>query len=210
MNLSPRQKRYYNYCVANVQENDGDKKTRLSISGENGGKFDMIDFLYTEDNGRKKVSMVIRGQPVAWRRPISRKTKLGRIYHFNPNQSAQEALKKVFKEYLGKENNGDGFQSPLFGAGVSIKASFKFLLARPDGHFNGNLRIAGAVKNQFVSKKHVVTPDADNLVKFMMDKPMKGVFFVDDSQFTSLKVMKEYDVLEHCRGHIEIVLEQDD
>jgi Holliday junction resolvase RusA-like endonuclease len=97
----------------------------------------------------------------------------------------------------------------IFGEDIPIKAAFKFLLANPDNHFVGNVRSAGAIMNHVVSKKHVGTPDIDNLVKFVMDKPMKGVFFGDDSQVCSLQVRKEYDVLENCCGHIEIGLEKD-
>jgi len=189
------------------------KKSHL-IDNNQTKMFVVTDFLLHQDvactGNKKKVSFVIRGQPTPWLRPISRKTKIGKIYHFNPNKAAQEAMRDAITEYLEKNKEASQDMYPFFGAGIPVKATFNFLLGRPDSHFHGTTRIAGEIKEDFISKKHFMAPDVDNLVKFVLDKPMKGIFFADDCQVSIMNVSKSYDVLETCKGHIEIVLEQDE
>ena len=54
---------------------------------------------------------------------------------------------------------------------------------------------------------HVVKPDIDNMVKFVLDRPLTGTIYSDDKLVTKLDATKKYDSVGDCRGRtvIEVI-----
>ena len=51
---------------------------------------------------------------------------------------------------------------------------------------------------------HLRTPDLDNMMKFMLDSPMEGVIFKNDSYVTAIEATKTFDNIGECNGCIKI------
>jgi hypothetical protein len=92
-----------------MENKDHHKKYNKSGRGQDARYYKVTDFLNEEKHVKKKVVMVVMGQPIPWPCPMSRKNNLGKIYHhFNLNRSAQDSMKDAFIECLGKEIGRDG------------------------------------------------------------------------------------------------------
>ena len=114
------------------------------------------------------VELTFPGRPVPAARP--RVTRHGsRTY--DPRAGESRALRRLASQQLP----GSGFD-PLSGP---LLAEMAFVFPRPK-----SLKGSGW-------KPHVVTPDTDNLVKFLLDS-LNGVVYEDDRTITRLTAAKWY------------------
>ena len=127
---------------------------------------------------------------------------------FNPNAQEQELLHDAISAALRKVD--ENIHRPIFGPNIPVFVNINFLLPRPASHFNreGD-RSAGNIKPEYRNTFSSVIPDIDNLLKFHLDRPFKGLLLHDDRQVTSVFVRKMYDVLGDCNGHTEIHMRKD-
>jgi len=134
--------------------------------------------------------------------------KGGKRWVFNPNDTEQDALHHAILAAM-KEEVGQNVR-PVFGRNEPVFVSITFLVPRPAYHFDreGD-RSAGNILPEHNNTFSTVTPDIDNLLKFHLDKPFKGLLYHDDRQVTAVFMRKTFDVLEDCRGHTEITLQKD-
>ena len=68
----------------------------------------------------------------------------------------------------------------------ALRMELTFLFQRPKSHLTKKGRL-----RKGVHARHIKTPDADNLAKFVMDS-LNGTYYKDDAQIVSLYVQKMY------------------
>ena len=158
--------------------------------------------------GASDVTILVKGKPRSWKRPAPRLLKGREISIFNPSAQEQKLLHDALSAALREVDRNH--HRPIFGPNIPVFVSINFLLPRPASHFNHKEnRSAGNIKPQYRSKFSSVVPDLDNLLKFHLDTPFKGLLLHDDRQVTSAFVRKMYDVLGDCKGHTEIHMQED-
>eukprot|EP00979_Chaetoceros_neogracilis_P008965 scaffold2014_cov213-Chaetoceros_neogracile.AAC.9 len=156
------------------------------------------------------VSMTLKGKPSSWIRASPRTGQGGRTWMFNPNIDEQTSVRDAILASLKQEDGT--IRRPIFGPNVPVYVNMTFLLPRPASHFiikGDESRCAGNIKPKYRTKFSTVTPDIDNLLKFHLDTPFKGLLLHDDRQVTAVLVRKLYDVLGDSKGHTEIRLQKD-
>ena len=179
-------------------------------------------------NGRE-VYLLITGKPEAWKRAqvaqgqSSRNVSPGRVSGkmYNPNASKQRALRKCIRDGLRAQGIGND-DEPLFQRGAPLEARLVFYLPRPKHHFkqeildSGLPTRVGEVKAQFLDRTSLQyyctkPPDIDNLAKFVMDTPLKGIVFHDDRLVVKGFFSKDFDIFGTCtEGHTEITIARKD
>ena len=117
----------------------------------------------------------------------------------------------LIKHYLetsgGVEYNEN---APFFHEGTAIKVKFTFFVNCPSSHFlpqanvGPGVRAYNFVKDGLKFIFHLRTPDLDNMMKFMLDLPMEGVIFKNDSHVTTIEATKAFDNIGECNGRIQI------
>ena len=102
----------------------------------------------------------------------------------NKKRRATKAFGHKAKGLLIASNNNNSF--PTFGPGVPVAVTVWFFLPRPTTDFKCNERATGRLK---AAAKQVlfppITPDIDNLCKFVLDG-IRGIGFHDDRQVVKL------------------------
>jgi len=78
-----------------------------------------------------------------------------------------------------------------------VECSLVFTFARPRSH-----RTSKGALRKGVPERHIYKPDTDNLAKFVLDA-LNGVYYKDDSQVYSLRVLKRYGTEDSVR--VELV-----
>ncbi len=101
--------------------------------------------------------------------------------------------------------------APFFNEGTAIKVKLTFFMNRPSSHFLPQANVLGAAVRAYNFVKdglkyifHLRTPDLDNMMKFMLDLPMEGVIFKNDSNMTAIEATKTFDNIGECNGQIQI------
>ena len=116
-------------------------------------------------------NLILEGTPKPQARP-----RLGRNgFFYTPGKKHMATLKAKIK---GGINN-----IPIFGSNQPVVVNIKFFMRRPNTHFKGkdkqNALRAG------MPLAHVVVPDLDNMVKFVLDG-MNELVYQDDKQVAKL------------------------
>ena len=155
------------------------------------------------------VQMTIKGHPHPWARPLRPRRRRGQQNDtINPNAGKQTQLHDAIKEALKKATGRNRISSPVFGRDVALSLDVTFYINRPPYHFptRNYPRYAGTITPQYKDKACTCAPDVDNLVKFIMDKPFKGLLLHDDRQVISIYARKAYDIFGKCDGHTVVAL----
>ena len=120
------------------------------------------------------ISFVVKGDPKALKR--HRSVRCGKfIRQYDPSQGSKADFLALAHKHAPKKP----IETP-----ISLKTCFIFL--RPKNHYRTN----GEVKPKFVNARPG-KPDADNLVKFVMDA-LNKVFWRDDSLIYFAEIEKRY------------------
>ena len=183
-------------------------------------RFCRIEVSYSEPNVLFKAT--VYGKPAALQRPrikfplffrnhFGRSTRQSRPHLWNPSSGDQQEIRMLIKNYLetsgGVEYNEN---APFFHEGTAIKVKLTFFMNRPSSHFLPQANVGAAVRAfNFVKDGlkyifHLRTPDLDNMMKFMLDSPMEGVIFKNDSNVTAIEATKTFDNIGECHGRIHI------
>jgi Holliday junction resolvase RusA-like endonuclease len=111
-------------------------------------------------------------------------------------QSSQQDLKKfkaVVQDAIPATKLGI-----LFGASVTLSITITFYLRRPNSDFKGGKRLGGILKGMAPCTQPV-SPDIDNMAKFVLDG-MNGLVYADDRQVVRLVLLKLLDTKRECEG----------
>ena len=183
-------------------------------------RFSRIEVSHSQANVLFKAT--VYGKPAALQRPrikfpqffrnhFGRSTRQSRPHLWNPSSGDQQEIRMLIKNYLetsgGVEYNEN---APFFHEGTAIKVKLTFLMNRPSSHFLPQANVGAAVRAfNFVKDGlkyifHLRTPDLDNMMKFMLDSPMEGVIFKNDSNVTAIEATKTFDNIGECHGRIHI------
>ena len=119
------------------------------------------------------INFIIKQRP----KPQQRHRNSGR-FHYDPSSQDKKDFILQAREYAPKKPNKNVLDLHL-----------TFCYKRPKSHYrtkNKKLILKDDLPHYKIGK-----PDLDNLCKFYMDA-MNGLFYVDDSQVTSLNAVKVY------------------
>jgi Holliday junction resolvase RusA-like endonuclease len=142
----------------------------------------------------------LAGKPAAMPRP---RVHWRRRFFYNPASKKVAAFRAVVKAAIPATQNG-----VLFGAGVPLTVAVTFHMRRPNTDFKSGNRIGGALK-AMAPLVRTVSPDTDNLVKFVLDG-LNGVMFADDRQVVKLVALKLMDSQGECEGRTVIEVSEFD
>lgn len=167
--------------------------------------FEIVKSCYVQEEGSLHVR--VKGKPVVWQRCIPR-WSLNKMW--NGNQKLQEKFHKMLCDKFG-----GSMELPIFKAKEAVEVKMIFSLERPGNQFKAKTKKGSSIgriyRNIFPSalkKWPTVGRDVDNLAKWLMDRPFKGVFINDDAQIVHLDVWKKYDNRGNCNGHIDIIVKK--
>lgn len=182
-------------------------------------RFSHIDVTHSQPNVLFKAT--VYGKPAALQRPriklpgfignrFRRYTRQSRPHLWNPSSADQQEIRQLIKNDL--ETSGGVFNenAPFFHEGTALKVKLTFFMNRPSSHFHAQanlgtaLRAFNLVKDGMKYIFHLRTPDLDNMMKFMLDSPMEGVIFKNDSHVTAIEATKTFDNAGECNGRIQI------
>ncbi len=125
---------------------------------------------------KKQIDFVLNTAPIAQKRHRHATTRHRTTFTYDPSKKEKKMMQTLMMEYKPNEL--------ITGA---IKVDLIFVFKRPKSHYR-------AGKFQHLLKLntdmfHIQKPDADNLIKFMLDC-MNGLFFKDDAQVCRVDAMK--------------------
>ena len=94
-----------------------------------------------------------------------------------------------------------GDSPPLYKRAIPLHVTVIFCMPRPASHFfKTRVRSSANLKAKYESEHdHIVIPDLDNLIKFVLDALVKIAYW-DDNQVYRLSCRKEYDGEGECKG----------
>jgi len=151
-----------------------------------------------------KVSMELVGEPKSWLRctPIRGTNKM-----HNTNAACQQSLQSAIKRAIGTL---DVIPVPVFPPDMPLALTITFFLGRPQQHFGQNQRrINTNIGDRYSRIIPTKAPDIDNLIKFIMDTPFKGVLISDDKVVSAVFAKKRWDSKGGCHGRTVLTLEED-
>lgn len=136
---------------------------------------------------------VVHGNPTPM--PRSRFFKKG-LFHKRRTEMS------FFKEMV--RANMQNSSSLLFEKGVPLKMVVRFYMKRPLSDFKNQTREDGGLRSTALSRMWTpITPDIDNLAKFVLDA-LNGVVYEDDKQVVILTLLKIRDCTGECSGRTEV------
>ncbi len=138
------------------------------------------------------ISFVVQGNPIAKQRHRSRTNK-GQSFATNYNPSEKDELNFLYKAKMVL-----GSITPISGP---IKIDCTYYFKRPRSHMATG-KNKGGVRGS-APKYHTITPDIDNLDKFLFDA-LNGYLWVDDKQIVESCSRKLYSENENGRSEIDI------
>lgn len=127
---------------------------------------------------------VVSGEPKGKGRP--RATTFGghaRVY--TPTETAVYE-NHVAQCYLAEHKGKEPYKN---GVGIEVHAYFKYPKA---AFWPNNKNHHGELRDEWVGQSHVKTPDADNVLKAVLDGLNKANVWGDDSQVCQVVVLKSY------------------
>lgn len=108
-------------------------------------------------------------------------------------------LRNQIKEAFPEANH-----SCMFPKGTPVKLEVMFFLKRPEADFKKGKRGVDSLTKKAMSWLWApITPDVDNLAKFVMDA-LSGLVYHDDRQVVLLVAQKKRDNVGHCMGHTTV------
>jgi Holliday junction resolvase len=160
----------------------------------------------------RRLKLVIAGRPCSLQRPKfrcahvngHRNTRQGRVTIWNPSDEDQELMRQCIEGAIRPRLDAAG--RPLFfQSKTSLSVDLVFYMPRPNCHFQaGTERLFENVCLQYRTTDYIRTPDIDNLVKFVLDKPLEGIVYGNDSHITGIRARKTFDNVGDCSGRISI------
>ena len=130
-------------------------------------------------------NLTLEGTPKPQARP-----RLGRNGFFHtPGKKEMATLKAKIKGGINRV--------PIFGSNQPVVVNIKFFMRRPNTHFKGKDRPNALRAGMPLA--HVVVPDLDNTVKFVLDG-MNELVYQDDKQVVKLVACKLFDSEGDCNG----------
>lgn len=118
----------------------------------------------------------ILGQPIAKQRPII--TRAGRVYTLSKTVNYESWVRYTYQSQYGQTE-------PLEGL---IEAHITAIFPVPKSYSKKKTTALLAGSRNYDKK-----PDCDNLAKIVLDA-LNGIAYNDDSQITSLHIVKEYGI----------------
>ena len=132
----------------------------------------------------------ISGKPQATPRPRLFRTGVVNKKSRETTAFGQKAKGLLMSASSNNNNNNNNNNFPIFGPDVPVAVTVWFFLPRPTTDFKCNKRTTGRLK---AAAKELlfptITPDIDNLCKFVLDA-LNGVGFHDDRQVVKLVAFK--------------------
>lgn len=130
------------------------------------------------------IKFEVLGEPKALKRH-----RMGKGFNFDPSKNDKSDFLWMSKKY-----------APPTPLDQPLKVILRFNFPRPKAHF-------GTGKNSGILKVnaplfHTARPDADNLIKFVLDA-LNSIYWRDDSVIAELEVVKVYS--DKPRTEIEIL-----
>jgi Holliday junction resolvase RusA-like endonuclease len=124
----------------------------------------------------------------------------------NKAMNHQRKLRQVIEQSLPEDVKG----RVIFLPGTPLMLKAKFFHGRHMNHFVGRERDVSMIKDEYKNGKQsfmVKKPNVDNCVKFIMDYPLEGLVYNNDSAVISIVAEKSWDNVGECLGRtvIEIV-----
>lgn len=132
-------------------------------------------------------------------------SKMARIIPMliNPSHHDQVKMQNAIKNCIASH-----ITTLVFAPRTPLLLQLHFFYQRPNYHFKaGKTRnVSNLVAQQKAFHGFMVqTPDIDNCVKYVMDTPMEGVVYENDSCVVELDVKKSWDDEGECRGRSILV-----
>jgi Holliday junction resolvase RusA-like endonuclease len=127
----------------------------------------------------------ITGIPIPWKRPA----RNGKHIFDSQIRKKKEYRETVFEQAQGISNH------PLSRLKAEIKVYLEYQMPIPASWSN-------VKRLKAIGKPHTSKPDADNLVKFVLDT-FKNMLWTDDSKIYSLQAIKYYSETPLTRIYIE-------
>jgi len=125
----------------------------------------------------------------------------------NTNAACQQSLQSAIMRAIGKL---EVVPVPVFPPVMPLFLRITFFLGRPQHHFGQNQRrVITNIGDQYRRIIPTKTPDIDNLIKFIMDTPFKGVLISDDKVVSAVFAKKRWDSKGGCHGRTVLTLEED-
>ena len=125
----------------------------------------------------------------------------------NKAMNDQRRLRQAIEQSLPQNMRGQR----IFLPGTPLVLKAKFFHRRGLNHFVGGKRDVSKIRDEYrnggVESFMIQKPDLDNCVKFIMDYPLEGLAYDNDSAVISILAEKSWDDVGECLGRtvIEIV-----
>jgi len=151
----------------------------------------------------------LQGSVLGFQRPFTRIVGRNR-WVVNPRQTKQLAMRKVIEAALLERANAAGEDEVrlVFPRRTALILRATFFYHRPQSHFiSGGLRNVRDLRPAHRSNEMVQTPDLDNLVKFIMDRPLEGVIYGNDMTIVEMRILKLWDDADECTGRTDIKID---
>lgn len=145
----------------------------------------LMDFVVA----KQSLELIVLGEPCAQKR--HRSVRMGK---FNRQYDPSAADKGDFLSIVQKH-------APETPYAVPLQLDLRFYFTRPKSHYKSG-KNAHLLKDS-PPEYHTSRPDADNLIKFVMDA-LNKIYWKDDSYIVSLNVQKMYS--ENPRTEIELTI----
>ncbi len=164
------------------------------------------------------VTILFDGAPCPWRCPefaVNYRGRGGRrqqVSVFNPVNLNQMRMRQANRLALIRTGLTDS-ELPLHENNRAVRMELTFFMPRPSHHFvPGFPQCLASVKPEFRHAYPVDDRNLDNLIKFVLDSPCRGLLFKHDRQVVSIVGRKVYEIfnqmnnhhLEFGVGHVEI------
>ena len=103
---------------------------------------------------------------------------------------------------------GENNASLVFPPRVALLLRATFFYHRPNSHFiTGRTRQFSNLRPASTGVDMVECPDLDNMVKFIMDRPLEGVVYGDDRTIVKMEIEKLWDDKDECTGRTYITVD---
>jgi len=151
----------------------------------------------------------VTGKVYGFARPFTRLLGKSR-WVVNPAQKKQDAMRKAIAAALLERANdaGENNASLVFPPRVALLLRATFFYHRPNSHFiTGRTRQFSNLRPASTGVDMVECPDLDNMVKFIMDRPLEGVVYGDDRTIVKMEIEKLWDDKDECTGRTYITVD---
>eukprot|EP00979_Chaetoceros_neogracilis_P013373 scaffold3798_cov256-Chaetoceros_neogracile.AAC.4 len=151
----------------------------------------------------------VQGNVYGFLRPFSKHFR-NRVWVVNPAQRRQDAMKNAIAAALLERANdaGENEASLVFPPRVALLLRATFFYHRPNSHFiTGRTRHVTNLRPGSTDIDMINPPDLDNMVKFIMDRPLEGVVYGNDRTIVKIVIEKLWDDRDECTGRTDITVD---